>query len=135
MALVPASTTQELYHRYRGVDADSPDQRRAVARYVGLEMPEVASPLPAASAPDAYRTAVSKVELSELQGLDYVKAQLYGVDAVVSGGSGGVKGVSAASTTGAGGGGDKGTSTAAPATGATAPSTTTAAAANSGGNV
>lgn len=86
---------QELFDRYRGADADAPEQRKAVARFVGLEMPAVPAGEGSGKARDAegvasaYAAPLASAGAGEggglegLSGLDYVKAQLYGVEAVV----------------------------------------------------
>ena len=72
---------------------------------MGLELPTVPSPVPASNASGAYRSAVARVQLDELHGLDYVKAQLYGIDAVVGAGAGAAGGSGGKAAQGGGGSG------------------------------
>lgn len=76
---------QDLIILYRGGDPDSERMRKSAARYVGLEMP-VSTPLAQETTPEAFATkyadsiAARVGDLSQLQGLDHLKAQLYGAD-------------------------------------------------------
>jgi hypothetical protein len=79
---------QSLSALHRGVDPDRPVQRRAAARFVGLEMPAADVPL-AARAPEELAGAYSSQlqeragDISKLTGLDNLKAQYYGAEAVL----------------------------------------------------
>lgn len=94
------------------MDADAPEQRKAVARFVGLEVPE-AVPLgrDATAVTAAYSsriaTAASAAQLEELKGIDNIKAQYYGIEAVRPG-------VAAAKGSGGAGGGSGAAGAAAP---------------------
>ena len=67
----------------RGTDPDKEMARAAAARYVGLSIPE-GVPLGAPQAPDKYAAALAArmrgdVSATSLEGVDYLKAQYYGV--------------------------------------------------------
>ncbi len=87
---------RELIDRYRGGDVDAQDKRKAVARFVGLEVPktvplgkgdasEVAARYAASIA--ARLSGASSQRKTELTGIDHIKAQLYGVGALAPGGA------------------------------------------------
>ena len=70
----------------RGTDPDKEMARAAAARFVGLSIPE-GVPLGAPQAPDKYAAALAKrmsgdVSSTSLEGVDYLKAQYYGVKEV-----------------------------------------------------
>lgn len=72
----------------RGVDPDKPMQRRAVARFVGLELPKDTVPLDAKDTTaflEDYGTKLREktVDISKLSGIDNLKAQYYGIDAIL----------------------------------------------------
>jgi hypothetical protein len=67
--------------RYRGADPDAAVQRSATARFVGLAIPEqVPLGRSAEQFADKYRESLTAREgdISQLQGLEYLKAQYYG---------------------------------------------------------
>lgn len=69
------------------MDPDKQDQRAAVAKYVGLEIPS-GIPLDVQTSTDfagkyAMSLAARSVDISKLKGIDNLKAQYYGVDAVI----------------------------------------------------
>jgi hypothetical protein len=80
---------QELIGAYKGADPDLPMQRSSVAKFVGLSIPEPA----ANDAEDKgakYRAAVAAriagpadKAVKNFVGVDNLKAQLYGVDALM----------------------------------------------------
>ncbi|RYG50761.1 hypothetical protein EON67_04675 [archaeon] len=81
--LVCVLLMQDLYHITRGMDVDAPSQRAAVARFVGFEMPQGAIPLDS-KAPAKYASSLSRVTSpDQFKGVDNMKAQYYGVSAVV----------------------------------------------------
>ncbi len=116
----PPPAPQELIATFRGVDPDKPQQRRAVARFVGLEMPADV-PLAARTPDDVVDAYASRLtdrtaDISKLVGLDNMKAQYYGVNAVAPNPLDARKArAAAADGTGGGGGGGGDSGAAAPA--------------------
>lgn len=83
----PSLPPQALLVRYKGRDVDSQSQRKSVARFVGLDMPEMAAHLRDAHNPaEKYTSTVAaKVKVEDLQGVDNLKAQLFGVQSLLGG--------------------------------------------------
>ena len=107
--LPPPLHLQYLIGEYKGADPDAPSQRSSVAKFVGLSIPE---PI-VTDAEDKgakYREAV-KVRIAgpkdaaaaNLKGVDNLKAQLYGVEAVLKEKRGAAARADAAAERGAGG--------------------------------
>lgn len=80
-----------LINTYKGTDVDTPSQRRNVARFIGLDMPAqtpqaaaagAASLAAASKVAEKYRASVeakTRAGVTKLEGIDALKAQLYGV--------------------------------------------------------
>ena len=84
-----AAPSQTIIAASKGADPDKPIQRAATARFVGLSVPE-GIPLGAPVAPGKYAASLA-ARLSgadplvgaHLEGVEFLKAQLYGVGAVL----------------------------------------------------
>jgi hypothetical protein len=77
---------RRLLAEYRGVDPDKPTQREAVARFVGLQVPES---VPVGRDPvevvTKYSSSLAKaVDVSQFTGVDNLKAQYYGAASVIA---------------------------------------------------
>jgi hypothetical protein len=87
--MTPICYLQGLYKAYKGVEVDTISQREAVARFVGLQLPTV--PVPANGEDKKDLTTKYSQSMAEkasnpdsLTGIDNLKAQLYGVEAVLA---------------------------------------------------